>query len=229
MATEQQIPVLMGKMVEYQKKFIDMPTEVTQWTINHTEEAIGICSQALADHVKKIKEAAKAASLILSGTISTVTIPATTEKFIVKDKFKVDISKKANVKISYTGDNFNAWFGEKIKEAFSGGILYGRKLNKNSVDGPILSELGGQEKAETTLSEVFAMMECQATGKPGELLTNGYANIFYVRDITGTLRAVDVIWLGDGWCVRADSVEDPDEWDAGRQVFSRNSSVPQST
>ena len=59
-----------------------------------------------------------------------------------------------------------------------------------SVDGPILAELGGEAKAETTLTEVYSLMEAQKNGENGPLLTNGYANIFYVRDVNGALRAV---------------------------------------
>ena len=57
----------------------------------------------------------------------------------------------------------------------------------------------------------------------GDLLTNGYANIFYVRDVNGELRAVFVGWGGVGWSVRAYSVGDPDAWRGGDRVFSRNS------
>jgi hypothetical protein len=71
------------------------------------------------------------------------------------------------------------------------------------------------------------MMERQANDEEGELLNNDYANIFYVRDITNTLRAVIVYWYGDGWDVKANSVEGPVEWDAGDSVFSRNSLVTQ--
>jgi hypothetical protein len=91
------------------------------------------------------------------------------------------------------------------------------------VDGPIINELGGEAKAETTLSEMFSLMEKQKNGESGVLLNNGYANIFYIRDQNGVLRAVGVDWDDGGWYVGAYSVEDPGGWRVGRQVFSRNS------
>jgi hypothetical protein len=216
--------MIAGRMVEFQDRFSPLPNDDAQWLIQNTGEAIDLIVSAIVNRVKSV---AQAVVIILSEIIATVTIPATTEKFVAKDKFKVDTGRKAKVKISYIGDNFKSWFMGKTEEPFAGSTVYGRKLNKGSVDGPILAELGGQEKAETTLSELFAMMERQANGESGELLTNGYANIFYVRDIDGTLRAVRVGWYGGGWFVGAYSVGRPLGWRAGRCVFSRNSSVPQ--
>jgi hypothetical protein len=122
--------------------------------------------------------------------------------------------------------NFRSWFlsGEgKIEEPVGDKELRYGKLVKGTVDGPIIQELDGEAKAETTLSEVFALMEKQPNREDGVLLTNGWANIFYVKDIEGVLRAVLVDWSGDGWGVGARSVGSPDDWDAGGRVFSRNS------
>lgn len=96
------------------------------------------------------------------------------------------------------------------------------KLLKSSVDGPIIKELGGEAKAETTLTEMFSLMEKQKDGGDGVLLNNGCANIFYIRDKNGVLRAVSVLWFDDGWYVPADSVVYTNEWRAERRVFSRN-------
>lgn len=41
-------------------------------------------------------------------------------------------------------------------------------------------------------------------------------------DNAGVLRAVNVNWNDDGWNVNANSVENPNEWNDGNQVFSRN-------
>ncbi len=230
MATKQQIPVVAARLTEFQEEFFQLPTEDAQWVIMNGKEAAKLVVSAIINRPKaevEVETQAQPIVPILGEIITTVTIPATTEKFIAKDKFKVDTGRKAKVKISYLGDNFKSWFMGKTEEPFPGSTIYGRKHNKGSVDGPILSELGGQEKAEITLSEIFAMMERQANGEGSELLNNGYANIFYVRDITGTLRAVFVRWLGGGWGVGARPVGYPRGWGAGHQVFSRNSSVAQ--
>ncbi len=163
---------------------------------------------------------------ILLESIGLVIIPATTEPFVAKDKFVVNTKRNATVKISAVWDNFTSWFlsgAGKTEDPIGEQTLRYHKLRKSSVDGPIITELGGEVKVETTLSEMFSLMEKQKHGEDGVLLNNGYANIFYIRDQNGVLRAVCVDWVGDGWYVRAGSVERPGGWSGGNRVFSRNS------
>lgn len=156
--------------------------------------------------------------------LGTVPVPATTEKFIAKDHFMVDTSRKAKVKISYLGDNFRLKFLGKIEEPIGEQTLRRQKLRRSSVDGQILAELGGEEKARTTLTEMSSLMEKQPNGdENGDLLTNGSANIFYILDEAGVVWALNCHWHGDGWDVFAYSVEYPYGWDGGSSVFSRNS------
>lgn len=156
--------------------------------------------------------------------IGTVEVSVPIKEFVAKEHFVKDTSKKARVKISYLGDNFTEWFLKKIEKPIAGTTLRYYKLKKYSVDRLIIAELGGGTKAETTLAEMFSLMEKQANGESGALLTSGYANIFYVCDSAGVLRAVGVRWLGDGWFLSSCSVPYPDRWDEGLQFFSRNSS-----
>ena len=65
-------------------------------------------------------------------------------------------------------------------------------------------------------------MSFQPNGELGVLLTNGWANIFYVLYANGVLRALIVDWDGGGWGVSALSVSDPRRWFDGSRVFSRN-------
>ena len=158
--------------------------------------------------------------------VSTIVVQATTGTLVAKEKFVRDTGRKAKVKISYLGDNFTEWFlsgSGKIEDPESVQTLRYHKLRKPSGDGLIITELGGEAKAETTLSEMFSLMEKQKNGESGPLLNNGWWNIFYIKDQNGLLRTVRVRWFGDGWSVLANSVESPDRWGAGRQVFSRNS------
>lgn len=159
--------------------------------------------------------------------VSTIVVNATTGKFVAKEKFVRDTGCKAKVKISYLGDNFTEWFlfsgSGKTEDPTSEQTLRYHKLRKSSVDGPIITEIGGEEKSETTLTEMFFLMEKQGNGEAGVLLNNGYVNIFYIRDQKGVLRAVYVYWSDGGWDVRANSVEYPYGWNDGDQVFSRNS------
>ena len=155
--------------------------------------------------------------------LGTTTTSATTEKFVSKDKFFKD-SKE--VKFYGIWDNFTNWFladDGKTEEPISEQTLRYGNLTKNSVDGPIIEELGGEAKAETTLSDLYDLLKKQSKGEDGDLLTNGRANIFYIKDACSVLRAVGVYWYDSGWRVGADSVESPGEWGAGGRVFSRNS------
>jgi len=163
----------------------------------------------------------------LGGIISTTAIPATTEQFIAKDNFIVDTSKNAKVKILRLGRNFKSWFGTKTENQFSGSSIVGRQLIESSLDAPILKELGGNKKAETTLTEIYAMMQMHASAKTSDLLANNDdANIFYVKDASGTLRAVSVAWGVGGWIVYATSINSFDEWwSIGNRVFCRDSLV----
>ncbi|MEK7078086.1 MAG: hypothetical protein AAB911_00805 [Patescibacteria group bacterium] len=159
--------------------------------------------------------------------LGAITVPATTERFVAKDKFKEDTSRKAEVKIYGTGSNFDNWFLGKIEGPIPESTLQSHRLCQPSVDGPILAELGGETKAETTLTEVHALMAKQPKGEDGVLLTNGWANIFYVKDVNGLLRAVGAFCFAGygGWYVFARSVESPHVWYADGRVFSRSSSA----
>ncbi|MDR3582389.1 MAG: hypothetical protein P4L67_03915 [Candidatus Pacebacteria bacterium] len=143
--------------------------------------------------------------------------------FVVRTRFIRNIGNDAFVKISGLGNNFTDWFLGKTEETPSSSVLRYADLGRPSLDAPIIEALGGEGKAEITLTEVFTLMAVQPNGEKGALLTSGRANVFYVRDIDGALRAVYVDWLGDGWRVFAFAVADPDTWSAGFRVFSRNS------
>jgi len=138
------------------------------------------------------------------------------EKFVVADHFK-----KGNAGIYFLSDNFKARFGGLVENA-SATILSSRKLTQSSVDEPIRAELG--KNHETFLSWLFEKLEQQADGREGDLLVNGYANIWYVLDASGVVRAVLAYWsAGRGWDVDANGVSNPRAWGDGDRVFSRNS------
>ena len=148
--------------------------------------------------------------------IGTITLPMTTDQFIARDQLAVGVNG-----ITYVGENFKEWFVPKVESPGVGITLHYAKLLEASLDAPIIEELGNT--TETMLAHIAALIKCQKTGKSGVLLTNGYANIFYVKDVMGVLRAVYVYWFGGGWGVLADSLSFPSRWDDGYRVFSCNS------
>jgi len=113
-----------------------------------------------------------------------------------------------------TGSNFeNQFYGLEVA-ATDEAELAVRKLEQDSLDAPILTELG--DKAETSVSQFRAFL--------AENRESTEWFIFYLRGKDGQLWAVDAGWSADsgGWRVRASSVSDPGRWSAGRQVVSRN-------
>lgn len=159
--------------------------------------------------------------------IATVKLPAT-PKFVVADHFVVNISDNSPVKIGFVNDNFKRWFYGLVEKKKGKTSLKQHHLLKDSVDGPILQELGGGNKAQSFLAEVLELMKLQPRGKSAFLLAEDYrANIFYIKDKDGFTRAVDVYWdtFDRCWLVNADEVAGPGSWGAGDQVFARNSSV----
>ncbi len=89
-------------------------------------------------------------------------------------------------------------------------------LVKNARDREIKAELS--ENHEVELWQIAQLIDAQTDGEDGPLLTNGYANIFYVAGY-----AVSVHWDADyrewdagGWGL------DGGGWGAGDRVFSRN-------
>ena len=171
--------------------------------------------------VKELLAKLSASDLLLEA-VGTVPIPAV-KTFMARDFFK--IGEHNGVKIGYISDNFQNAFlaGDgKIETDIPEATLRVRKLAMSSVDGPIIAELG-KENAETFLCQLAEMMKAQGQDQQGKLLTNGYANIFYIRATDGVLWAVRCSWYsGSGyWYVCASPVADPSTWYADGQVVSR--------
>jgi hypothetical protein len=156
--------------------------------------------------------------------VGTVTIPANNKKFVARDHFIVDITKMAKVKISSLNENFETSLLGKIEEPKAETILNYSFMIDVSLEQTI-NKLGGRKKSETMLVDMFSLMEKQANGQEeGKLLTNGYSNIFFIRDITGLfLWAVRLNWYNGGWCIRADDVSFRRRGIDSGLVFSRNS------
>lgn len=96
-----------------------------------------------------------------------------------------------------------------------------RTLARRVTDETILRELG--QNVEIDLFALYYLTFIQAEGRKGTLLTDGNANIFYLRDKDGVLRSVCVFWRDDVWYIGVNSVSRPGWWDGGRQVIVRNS------
>jgi hypothetical protein len=119
-------------------------------------------------------------------------------------------TKKFESIASYQSTDFKDLFGEMEFEDKKS-TLYSKKLEQPLLDKDILEKF---KPTELTLGEIFNYLD--TTANKGDWM------IFYCKDISGVLRAVNVCWYDSGWGVRASSVEGPGEWGGGGQVFSRN-------
>lgn len=112
--------------------------------------------------------------------------------------------------------------GGKIELAVPAATLNDYNLTEYSLNGPILTALGGNDAAKTILAYVAQLLQKKAKGGEGVLLTNGWANIFYIEDRHDVLCTVYCRWCARDreLYVRASPVTDPDGWLADCKVFS---------
>ncbi|MFA6295288.1 MAG: hypothetical protein WC666_02590 [Candidatus Paceibacterota bacterium] len=167
-------------------------------------------------------------SLPILKFICKVTIPATTSRFVAKEKFVINKREDALVRISGLGKVFVSCFldGEgKIEDLLDEQTLCCYGLQRSSKDLPIVHELGGVERSETTLSELFSLLEKQGKGTEGVLLNRTDSNnIFFVRVKEDLFRGVGVRWKTDGWYIGAGEIESSGSHDARSRVFSHHQS-----
>ncbi|KKR04758.1 MAG: hypothetical protein UT32_C0026G0005 [Parcubacteria group bacterium GW2011_GWC2_39_14] len=157
--------------------------------------------------------------------VGTSTVPALTERFLVSDRFKKNKDPSAGPLISGVGGVFLSRFGDMVVESHTGSTLNYHVLTRRASDTDIIDVLGGEDKVETLLAEVWSQMTQQGRGQSGSLLNDGKANIFYVRDSDRVLRALGVVWFDYGWDFRAREVG-LSFWSEYGRVFSRNSMQP---
>ena len=112
--------------------------------------------------------------------------------------------------IGWMSENFKQVFGD-VKVSPKKCNLIVKVLKKPMTDKQILSDW---KPENVTLDEVLWTLN-HKEGLKGEY------NIFYVKDSTEILWAVDAYWYGGARNLDANSVEYPFEWVAGSQVFSR--------
>ena len=203
-------------------------------TANHLtrgQESAVLLKIAEQTGIQNVGEAAKAflqgsfeiVRIKIVDVIGTATTSTTADKFVAKDKF---ITDSKGIKFKGISGNFTKWFlgGDgKIEEPIGEKVLRYGNLIKHSTDGPIMEELGGETKVETSLTELYDLLIKQSNGEEGVLLTNGHANIFWIRDIGGVMRTFFVCWESGYWLVYVYYNMNPRSWSAGTRVFFRSS------
>lgn len=163
--------------------------------------------------------------------LGTIEIPPSEGPFVVRDHIRL---KSQGGIFSNFGQGFYAKFldgdGQEERPYF-GSVVYRSRLTRKASDtqqgeevgAAIIPAIGGESWVRTRLYELFWLANQQPNGETGVLLTNGMANIFYIRDRHGGLYAVILCWETDanGWCINASSIKDFGKWDSSSQVFSQ--------
>lgn len=153
----------------------------------------------------------------------------TEEKFIASSKFICDTSDKALVKISYLGDNFRNWHLNSVENIVSPAKLSFIVLAEPTYDKDIIVKFGGVSKAVTSLADIYSKMTAQPLGPKspkGDLLTNGFANIFYVPQAVKKLQGNKFSYVNQSGKTVIEEVTDAqylfkkgDQWFVLRTVF----------
>ena len=187
---------------------------------NLPDKAIHQLSKPESDGLfDKIVEILAAKTDNLLDFLGTITIPPTTEKFVAGDHFTRECFD--------FGKNFLDKFLGKVEEPRGSVTLQCHRIRKRSRDLAIISELGGEERAEIALADFSWLMEKQKNGEKGALLVDGRANTFYVRDVDEVLCPVGAYHQDRGrWYCDAGPLGNNHECFEGDRIFSRNSPVP---
>lgn len=163
--------------------------------------------------VKAVKKAVAVLALIATATASAVTERMDPNDFFqdcpglyIFDDFKIRVLPALRPFDSAPKADFSV---SRLKQAAN--------------DTKIRKELSENHLAEWY--HIATLITQQKNGEEGVLLTNGYANIFYMLGVNGEVFAVSVRWLSHvrEWRVRAWQLGGRGRWFADYQVFSRNS------
>ena len=209
---EKQISHLLGILVQHQSEFSRLSTSDGQWAIRHPKGAIALCIKAIEDRIIEFEE--------LFESVNAVEAISVAGKFVAKEYFTVGANN--GVKIVQLGESFKRNFLDKEESLVGEITLHYGKLFRKTLSNAIIENLGGENNSETSLGEMFALLKRQGNQENGSLLTNGFANIFCVRNIKGVLRMVRGYWFRGGWNI-FDYPSDSGEWGEGDQIFYRHS------
>ncbi len=144
--------------------------------------------------------------------VGEVSLPGV-EKFVVSEHFT---QEKFNLNFE-----FHRYMSRKVeREVPSSTLIYGRAMQMCG-DTMLILALGGGELVETKLFQLHHLLSLQPGGEPGDLLTDGTANVFCVRGYNDVLCIVDVRWAKSFWDICLYDTPGSGSWHPGFRVFSR--------
>lgn len=155
--------------------------------------------------------------------VAKATVPARTKPFDVAAFYQNCAGLWVSPSFSFR-DRFDVEARGVVESALSR-LYVALLLKADAYDTDIRKEL--PETHLSTLEDIASLIEAQPGGKPGLLLNNGYANIFYVEGKDGEVFAVVVHWNSDDrtWNVSYWSLDEAGYWGTARQVLCPRNAV----
>jgi len=158
--------------------------------------------------------------LALLAPICSITIPAI-PPFIAADHYK--LGTQDGVVIGFVGIRLIQLVSGLVEAEAPEATLHLQMLQRPAKDPEIIAEFG-EDKAGITFGQMWEVLKAQGEGGEGNLLANGYTNIFYCHSQQGSLLLpVYCFWFSVShyWRVDACPTPNPDDWYASEQVISR--------
>ena len=140
------------------------------------------------------------------------------DQFVAANHF-LEGQSREQLQITWIGANFRRHFLNKIEGPAPAREFDVYRLKRFAHNDTIIGEIGGEP--EVMLHDIWVLLTHQSHGEQGPLQTDARPNLFYVRDSTGLLWAVDTVWGGAGWEVGASRLDEPRQWDAQIEVITR--------
>jgi hypothetical protein len=166
-----------------------------EWIAGEPDKVASTCRKIIADLLELVGD--------------PVELPSV-DRFVVRDKFQVD--REGELPLSYVGEDFTGRFYGIVEEGIGAAPLQLYRLVRSSIDGPILSALGGEGETRIALAHLFAYLQIADRSK---------WHFFYVTDAEGMLWAVDSYWRDNGWDIESYSATYPRGWRGGGHVVAR--------
>lgn len=163
--------------------------------------------------------------LTLLTFVGNTAILASRSTFVAREHFVINTSETASVKISGFGGCFEERLLNKVEQGLDArSTMRCHLLRKESLDAPVIDELGGLGQVQSFLAEIFALLMKQPDGQRGTLFNDGRKNMFYVCTSNTEPLSIRVSWHSGGWYIGADSIKDQDArmdtLDFGCQIFT---------
>lgn len=156
---------------------------------------------------------------ILEDVKDTFLLLPIVERFDVSKYFDSGRRHSIGVNISSRDEWFCERFLNKSVEKFTGSKLSYGTLKYDYLFYKIVYQFGGEKKIETSLVELWRLLERQPNGEKGELLTNGRSNVFFGYDQCGMFGVIICVWEGYGWKIFSSLLEKPYYLDKGARIF----------